>query len=133
MLNQFQNFLSSIDGIQYSKDNENTISFEYRELKYIFIFDESDPFYFRLILPNFFEITENNKQLIYEIINQLNETIKVIKAVANNNFVWASVEQFVYSQDKIEELFKRSIMVLEVFISNFRKEIGKVLYENKQS
>lgn len=121
MLNSFQNFLFSIN-VKFEIGNNSVISFENNGLKYMFVFDESDPFYFRLILPKFFEVTDDNKESIYETIIRMNAEIKVAKATINSNYVWVSVEQFVYSRDKIEELFKRSIKVLEAFISKFRKE-----------
>lgn len=88
----------------------------------MFVFDELDPFYFRLILPNVFEVTEANKQDIYETINRMNTEIKAAKATIINNAVWVSIEQFVYSRDKIDELFNRAIAVLEAFVNRFRRE-----------
>lgn len=121
MLNLFQNFLSSIN-IRFDKDVNSIISFENNGLKYMFVFDESDPFYFRLILPKFFEVTNDNKQDTYETINRMNAEIKVAKAIIHNNSIWVSVEQLVYSRDKIDELFKRSISILEAFVTKFRNE-----------
>lgn len=88
----------------------------------MFVFDESDPFYFRLILPNVFEVTEANRQDMYETINRMNTEIKAAKATIINNAVWVSIEQFVYSRDKIDELFNRAIAVLEAFVNRFRSE-----------
>lgn len=88
----------------------------------MFVFDESDPFYFRLILPNVFNVTEANKQDMYETINRMNTEIKAAKATIINNAVWVSIEQFVYSRDKIDELFNRAISVLEAFVNRFRSE-----------
>lgn len=121
MLNSFQSFLSSRN-VRSNKMSDTVISFENNSFNYMFVFDESDPFYFRLILPNFFEVTDDNKQNMYETINRMNAEIKAAKATIINNAVWVSIEQFVYSRDKIDELFNRAITVLEAFVKKFRSE-----------
>lgn len=121
MLNSFQSYLSSRN-VRFDIRSNTLISFENNSYNYMFVFDELDPFYFRLILPNVFEVTEANKQDIYETINRMNTEIKAAKATIINNAVWVSIEQFVYSRDKIDELFNRAIAVLEAFVNRFRRE-----------
>jgi hypothetical protein len=121
MLNSFQSYLSSRN-VRFDIRSNTVISFENNSYNYMFVFDESDPFYFRLILPNVFNVTEANKQDMYETINRMNTEIKAAKATIINNAVWVSIEQFVYSRDKIDELFNRAISVLEAFVNRFRSE-----------
>lgn len=123
MLEVFQKFLSTL-GATFTVDND-IISFEYNGFQYLFTSNVSDPYYFRLILPNIGEVNEHNELQMLRIINQMNLTIKVVKATINNNRIWVAIEQFVYSKDNQHELFERSIRVLEAFINNFRERINE--------
>lgn len=91
MLNSFQSYLSSRN-VRFDIRSNTVISFENNSYNYMFVFDESDPFYFRLILPNVFNVTEANKQDMYETINRMNTEIKAAKATIINNAVWVSIE-----------------------------------------
>lgn len=121
MLNQFLDYLNSI-GVKFAKGDDSVISFEKDGLVYMFICDEKDPYYFRLILPNIGDIKEDDPR-VSNVVNQMNLQIKAAKAVVLDKKIWVSVEQFVYSADKINDLFKRSIQVLEVFVANFRNAL----------
>ena len=123
MLDIFQKFLSTL-GATFTVDND-TISFEYNGLQFLFTFDISDPYYFRLILPNIGEINEVNENFMKQHVNQMNLNIKVAKATIINDRIWVSIEQFVYSKDNLPDLFKRSISVLEAFMTIFRQSINE--------
>jgi len=124
MLKSFKEYLKS-NSVNISGEDKITVSFEYGDLKYLFVFDDSDPFYFRLILPNIASVENDNTQKIYEVVNSINVNYKVVKATVFNNNVWISVEEFVYSKENINELFKRSIELLKTIIANFKEEIQK--------
>lgn len=120
MLSAFKNYLLH-KGITIQKEGETTISFSNEGLNYIFVFDKNDPFYFRLILPNVLRVNDNRNEILDKINNE-NMKFKVAKSVIINNNVWISVEQFVYTFEKINNLFERSLMVLRTYINDFREE-----------
>ena len=122
MLTLFQSYLSSI-GVKVKEGNETSISFESNNLQYLFLTDSSDPYYFRLILPNIAIVTDENTSKINQVVNSSNTKFKVAKSFIIDDKVWVSVEQFVYSRENINELFNRSLNLLETFMSDFRKEI----------
>ena len=64
MIDAFRRYLS-LNGIQYEELN-SIINFEYNELKYMFVYDESDTHYFRIILPNIAEVKNDNEISIYK-------------------------------------------------------------------
>ena len=67
----YENYLNSKGkDIVIQKEDETTVSFTYNELFYIFVHDKSDPYYFRLILPNVVHVQENRKN---DILNKINE------------------------------------------------------------
>ena len=128
MLNSFRNYLSS-SGIEYSH-NDDVISFSRNNLQYIFICEISDPYYFRLILPNVFDANSNVDE-IHRYINNINLTFKVVKLyITENNSVWISIEQFVYSSENITNLFERSITLLESVFNHFKENLNNIGNEN---
>lgn len=120
MLSAFKKYLN-IKGINIQNDDDITISFMYNNLFYIFVYDKDDPYYFRLMLPNVLHIQED-KLSILDRINKENTKFKVAKSLIINGNVWISIEQFVYSMEKINDLFDRSLTILQAYINDFREE-----------
>ena len=120
MLSAFKKYLN-IKGINIQKEDDITISFTYNGLFYIFVHDKSDPYYFRLILPNVLHV-QADRHTILDKINDGNEKFKVAKSVIINDNVWISVEQFAYSMERINDLFERSLILLQAYINDFREE-----------
>ena len=122
MLNEFRNYLKSTPDVEISKEDNNTISFSYKSYHLLFIYDSTDPYYFRLILPNIINLKDLKKD-IGDIVNDYNSKFKVSKmTVVDNNSLWISVEQFVYTKDKVNELFDRLVNLIVVVADNFRRE-----------
>ncbi len=122
MLTLFQSYLSSI-GVKAKEESDIFISFENNGLQYLFLTDNTDPYYFRLILPNIASISEENRSKITQVVNASNSKFKVAKTIILEDKVWVSAEQFVYSNDNINDLFNRSLQLLETVIGDFRKEL----------
>lgn len=105
MLTQFKQYLANKGITPSTTDLEEQIMFLYDNLYYLFIFDKSDPNYFRLILPNIFKI-EGNKSTYENLVNDLNQKIKVAKTfITDEGMIWTSAEQFVYSNEGADFLF----------------------------
>lgn len=129
MLTLFQNYLNSIH-IDFVSEG-GTILFKENNLRYLFIYDgENDPYYFRLMLPKIVQISDQNREVVLNAINYVNSNFKVAKAIiVNTTEVWASVEQFVYSREQINDLFARLKVLLEAFIADFRAHLAEPLAE----
>lgn len=130
MQSKFIQYLSS-KNLAFQNNAEEQITFQFEELNYLFVYDNSDPNYFRMLLPNIFKIEEDNDKCKYgAIINEFNNTYKVVKAfVSTENQIWLSVEQFVYSDEKIESLFERCVMLLKATIELFYKKVNEAIQE----
>lgn len=127
MLKLFKNYLDS-NNISIKDEKKITISFEYSNLNYLFVFDESDPFYFRLILPNIMLVQEEQIQEVYHTVNFVNVNYKVAKVAIYDNNVWISIESFVYSKENIDGLFKRSMELLKTINVDFKEQIKNHKY-----
>jgi hypothetical protein len=120
MLTKFNNYLISLPGVQIKDTTSEGISFIYNRLFYIFIYEASDPNYVRLILPGIAAVSEIKN--IENVLNEYNSNYKAIKMTTLNENILLSVEQFIYSEERVNEMFARMINVLESAINNFRSE-----------
>ena len=126
MLVEFRNYLSLLSDVSNVKEENNTISFEYKGLFFLFVTDESDQYYIRLLLPNIATIDNLKTDVdVHTVINEYNNKFKVVKVSLWDKSVWLSIEQFLYSKERANDLFTRAISILEVVINDFRHEYIK--------
>lgn len=128
MQSNFIQYLSS-KNLPFQNNIEEQISFQFEGLNYIFVYDNSDLNFFRLLLPNIYNINDDRERY-NQMINDFNNTYKVVKAIiVSQNQIWLSVEQFVYSNERIELLFERCVMLLRTTIELFQKNINETANE----
>ena len=120
MLTEFNTYLISLPGVRIQNTTSDSTSFTYNGLFFVFIYEENDPNYVRLILPG---IAEKDKiSNIEEVLNEYNSDYKAMKMTILNNNILFSIEQFIYSKERVNEMFARMINVLEFAINNFRRK-----------
>lgn len=119
MITDFTHFLISM-GIVPKDTTDETISFEYNGLSYLFVSDKSDPYYIHLILPNIENINNADEIDVYKNINYYNNKFKVVKMSVVENSIWLSIEQFLYSRENSNNLFFRLMRILETVITEYR-------------
>lgn len=120
MITDFTHFLSSM-GIVSKDTTDETISFEYNGLSYLFVSDKNDPYYIRLILPNIENINNADEIDVYKNINWYNNKFKAVKMSVVENSIWLSIEQFLYSRENSNNLFFRLMKILETVITEYRR------------
>lgn len=124
MFSLFKSYLQSINVSPIKENDEMILTFEKGGLHFMFSCSTTDPYYFRVILPNVAQVSTDNRTTIMERINSSNSHFKVAKALIVNDHVWISAEQFVYSKNEQEDvftLFKRIIILLEAFFNYFKQ------------
>lgn len=118
-------FISYLDknGLKYVSYKESeTLSFSLNNLNYLFQWQDRDPNYFRIALPNIDNSPINNDR--QSIINQLIAGFKVAKAITmEDGNLWLVAETFVYSSENVESLFARMIYLLGQIIDEYRNRV----------
>lgn len=125
MLEEFRNYLSLLSDVSNVNEENNTISFEYKGLFFLFVTDESDQYYIRLLLPKIATKDNLNTDDVHTVINEYNNKFKVVKVSLWGESIWLSIEQFLYSKERANDLFTRAISILEVVINDFRQKYIK--------
>ena len=69
----------SSEGYRYDVDNDGDIHFKFEGKNMYFIADEDDEMYFRLLMPNVYDV-ENNRVKVLEACNTITSEYKVVKA-----------------------------------------------------
>ena len=123
MLVEFHNYLSLLSDVSNIKVENNTISFEYKGLFFLFVTDETDQYYIRLMLPNIAttDVLKTGTD-IHSVINEYNKKFKVVKVSLWDKSVWLSIEHFLYSKERANDLFARLTNILVIVINEFRRE-----------
>lgn len=107
-------------------DSDGDIVFKREGLSYLIIVQASDPSFFRVVLPNIWEIENaQERSAVLEAANASNASTKVSKIYIVKNRVWASIEQFVPHPEAFKESFKRALRAMdtgtEEFIASMRR------------
>ncbi len=86
--------------------------FGFEGVKMLYMPDSKDPECMRLAIPCVYEITNENKDLMAEIINETNLKIKYAKAMVISDQVWLNYECFVPENTDAEEVITHCLLVL---------------------
>ena len=62
------------------KQEEFGLAFKCEGKSFLFIYDDDDEQYFRLMMPCIFDMTEENRDVVLHAMNEVNSSVKVIKA-----------------------------------------------------
>ncbi len=95
--------------------------FNYEGINFLYTPDDDDEDFLRFSVPNIFDVTEDNRTLVFDIINDTNLKIKYGKICAYGNNVWASYEHRIFNNDNIEELIEHCLLVLQATVVLFHR------------
>ena len=104
-------FLSN-EGYRFDVDGDGDIHFKYEGVNLYFTVDKDDQNYFRLIMPNIYQLEGNRVK-----------DLKVIKAFLVEDRLWLTVELFIDSTPELEDFFPRCMGLLKAGREKIAEEI----------
>ena len=108
------------------KEEEYGIDFKCEGRVYTFIYDSEDEQYFRLMMPNIFDVTDENRDIVLKALNDTNSEMKVVKAYTPiPNAVWISFEVLVDSTPVLGDIVPRALGMLRGAQRTFYEAIEK--------
>ena len=110
------NNVCEIEKKQMNEADPNEVYFQMDNYHLVFNSFDKDPYYFFILLPNF-KINGIGDEDMREVINKMNNNLKVAKAILLNGSIWISIEQMAYSLQNINDLFGRLIGIMDTAIS----------------
>ena len=107
--------LNALDNLGFSVDelNEHFIRFEYEEVNYLYTHDDTDEDFFHLSIPAIFQVTDDNADMVMNVINHANNIIKYAKIFYSQELVWATFEYPLFEWVNLEEILEFAIKVLQ--------------------
>ncbi len=95
------------------QETEFGLAFKCEGKNFLFIYDDDDEQYFRLMMPCIFEATDENREVVLHAMNEVNSSVKVIKAYTMfDNEVWLGFEVLVDSTPVVGDFVPRAISML---------------------
>lgn len=112
----FRNFLRRNNISEEPSSIENSsIIFKYKNLNYVFLYDNDSPNYFRLILPRIASCERINAAELYIEALKASAEYKIAKLVLIDNQIWASFEQIILDSDADNsEIYNMGIKILSI-------------------
>lgn len=99
------------EGYRYEVDSDGDIVFKYQGLTLYFPNNESDPYFFRIIMPNIYTV-EGNREKVLEAVNAVSRDMKVIKAYLVEDRLWLSIEMYIDSTPELNDFVPRCLNIL---------------------
>lgn len=108
------------------KEDEYSIDFKCEGRTFAFLYDTDDDQYFRLMMPNIFEVTDENREVVLRALNETNSSVKVVKAYTPiPQAVWIGFEVLVDSTPVLADIVPRGLNMLRTAQRTFYEEIQK--------
>ena len=108
------------------KEDEYSIDFKCEGRTFAFLYDNDDDQYFRLMMPNIFEVTDENREVVLRALNETNSSVKVVKAYTPiPQAVWIGFEVLVDITPVLADIVPRGLNMLRTAQRTFYEEIQK--------
>ena len=88
------------------------ISFKFQMTNYVYMEDENDESFFNLLIPNIYDVSEENELEVLRAINNVNNSMKVAKLVISNDSVWVCFENLLDKEHTMEDLVPVAVSTL---------------------
>ncbi len=97
---------------------------------FFYIPEESDENMLRFAALNNFDVTEDNRAFVLEVMNDINMNIKYIKVCIIGDQVWAFYEHRLFGEFDIEEIIMHVLLFLRATIVKFDNIVEGGDFEN---
>lgn len=106
------------------KDEEYGIDFKCEGRLFTLLYDSNDDQYFRLMMPNIYQVTDENRDIVMLALNETNANVKVVKAYTPiPESVWIGFEVLIDSTPVLDDIVPRSLAMLRGAQQEFYKAI----------
>lgn len=108
---------------EVDSDNGNIV-FKYQMTTFLFLNnDEEDEEFFQLCMPNIYDVTDDNREMVLEAINIVNRKLKVMKATIIGENVWLFFENLLDQTPDVSTIIPRALMILQGGRQQFYEEM----------
>ena len=95
--------------------------FKFEGLTLLYMPDDDEDF-LRFAAPNVFDVTDENRAFVLEVVNETNLTIKYSKVCAYGEQVWVFYEYRVFGGE-LEDIIEHSLYLLRATVALFHRKV----------
>ena len=115
----YLDFLSE-EGYRPHVGDNGLVDFKSEGMNYFVLFDEDDEQFFRVVVPNFWSIDNEEVRSKARIAaDDSTASTKAAKVFTVADNVWAAYEAFYSSPEHFRAIFSRALSVLKTSVQNF--------------
>lgn len=113
-----QGFCPEVDS-----DNGNIV-FKYQMLTFLFVNNDEDSDFFQLIMPNIYDVTDDNRDIVLEAVNKTNLSLKVAKAAVLDDSVFLFFEILLDQSPEVKDIIPRALSILQGTRQTFYENVN---------
>ena len=99
--------------------------FKYEDTNYLYMPDDDDEQFLRIVIPHLFEVTDENRVAVLDAMHETGLILKYAKVcIMYENAAWAIYEHRLNSTENLAELLEHIIRVLEATAHVFYRKIN---------
>lgn len=96
--------------------------FKFEELTILYMPDDDENF-LRFAVPNIYDVTDENKRFVLEVVNDTNMSIKYSKTCVYGDSVWVFYEYRLFGEDNLEDIIEHSMLLLQASYFLFHRKL----------
>ena len=96
--------------------------FKFEELTILYMPDDDENF-LRFAVPNIYDVTDENKRFVLEVVNDTNMSIKYSKTCVYGDSVWVFYEYRLLGEDNLEDIIEHSMLLLQASYFLFHRKL----------
>ena len=104
--------------------------FEYEDMHYLFLPSDNDENFLSIALPAVLNFNDTEHPATYEMMDELNSSIKYVKASRIHDAIWLFYERELQGNEDLEALLTAMIMALEAAIITLHSKVSDAEKEN---
>ena len=109
-------------GFTVEEAGEYGYVFKYEGLAILYMPDDDENF-LRFAIPNIFDVTDENKDDVLEVVNATNLAIKYSKTCVYGDDVWIFYEYRTFEDEHIEDILEHTMLLLQATYYLFYRKI----------
>ena len=110
-------------GFALEEAGEYGYFFRFEGLNFLYMPDDDDENFLRFALPSIYDVTEENKDLVLEVVNNTNMAIKYSKTCVFGDDVWVFYEYRLFGEDNLKGIIEHSMRLLQATFFLFHRKI----------
>ena len=123
-----EKILAAFENLGFNLEDTESLgyTFNYEGINFLYMYNEDDEKFLNISVPGIYDLDENNKEKYEELKENINSTLKYIKAYTLGNSLWLFYERDLLGNDDLEEVIRCMILHLAAALMFARDAIEKM-------